>query len=347
VTPPAALGVAVVGTGFGARVVAPAFAATEGIEVVAVVSARDEGAIAAAIADPRVGLVSVHSPPFLHDRHVRIALDAGRSVLCDKPFTPSVEESRRLIADAGGAPGVHLVNFEFRFDAARLRTRELVASGALGAIEHVSWIHLTSGSRHPLRPYGWLFDRERGGGWIGAWASHAVDALRFAVAEIDAVVQSAPRIAITRRPDPADPSAPWPACTAEDGLAALLTLRGGATVAIDSTFAASASLPPRITIVGSEATLENVGDERLVVRDGSGRREEVPIPRGDAAVDHHAAPMLALAAAVRDAVRTGAVPGGLATFADGLACDEVLARLRAAPTAVVPDEERARRRLTT
>jgi predicted dehydrogenase len=183
-----------------------------------------------------------------------------------------------------------------------------------------------------------LFDRERGGGWIGAWASHAIDALRFGIAEIDTVVQAVPRMAITHRPDPADPNAAWHACTAEDGLAALLTLGGGATMAIDSTFAASATLPPRITIVGSDATLENVGDERLVLRDGSGRRDEVPIPGRDAATDHHAASMLALASAVRDSVRTGEVLDPLATFADGLACDEVLACLRAAPMAGVPDE---------
>jgi predicted dehydrogenase len=328
------VGVGVIGTGFGARVVAPAFAATDGVEVVAVVSARDEGAVAAAIADPRVELVSVHSPPFLHERHVRIALESGRSVLCDKPFTPSVAASRRLVADARNARGVHLVNFEFRFDPVRRRTRELVEAGALGAIEHVVWTHVSAGSTQPLRPYGWLFDRERGGGWIGAWAAHAIDTLRFSLAEIDTVVRSVPRLTVTHRPDPDDPDYPggsWRECTAEDGLSALLTLRGGASVTIDSTFAAPATLPARITIVGRDATLENVADRRLTVRDGSGARDDLTMAVGEAAGDRHTAPMLAFAAAVRDAVRTGEVPEQVATFADGLACDEVLDRLRAAP----------------
>ena len=104
---------------------------------------------------------------------------------------------------------------------------------------------------------------------------------------------------------------------------------------IDSSFAASATLPPRITIVGSDATLENVGDERLTVHGGPRGREDVTItarePAREPAGDHHAAPMLALAAAARDAFRTGEAHAGLATFADGLACDEVLALLRAAP----------------
>lgn len=330
----AALGVAVIGTGFGARVVAPTFAATEGVEVISVVSARDEAAVAAAVKDPRVGLVSVHSPPFLHARHVRIALDSGRSVLCDKPFTPSADDSRRLVDDARDIPGVHLLNFEFRFDPLRQRTRELVAAGVLGTVEHVVWTHHSAGSRHPLRPYGWLFDRERGGGWIGAWASHAVDTLRFTFGEIESVIRSVPRLTVTQRPDPADPDAPWVTCTAEDGLSALLELDGGATVTIDSSFAASATLLPRITVVGSDATLENVGDQRLAVRDASGVRDDLTTSL-DSSGDHHAAPMRAFALAVRDAVRTGDVPDAVATFADGLACDDVLDRLRAEPMSVV------------
>jgi predicted dehydrogenase len=333
VTGHATVGVAVIGTGFGARVVAPAYSATEGMEVVAVVSARDELAIAAAVADPRVDLVSVHSPPFLHSRHVTMALDAGRSVLCDKPFTPSAEVSRRLVAEARSAPGVHLVNFEFRFDPLRRRTRELVQSGALGAIEHVAWTHISAGSRHPLRPYGWLFDRERGGGWIGAWASHTIDSLRFTFGEIGTIVHSVPRRAVSHRPDPDTPDGPWRECTAEDGLTALLTMHGGASVTIDSTFAASTTLPPRITIVGSDATLENVGDRRLTVRDASGAREDLATTAVDA-VDHHAVPMHAFARAARDAVLTGETPDGVPTFTDGLACDEILDVLRAAPLKV-------------
>ena len=72
--------VGVVGTGFGARVVAPVFAATPGCEVVDVVSARDEFAVAALCGQGDVDLVSVHSPPFLHVAHVRRALKSGHAV---------------------------------------------------------------------------------------------------------------------------------------------------------------------------------------------------------------------------------------------------------------------------
>src|SRR4051812_23223378 len=176
--------VVVIGTGFGARVVAPAFAETDGCEVVDVVSPRDDQAIKAATARPDVDLVSVHSPPFLHAAHVRLAMHHGKAVLCDKPFAMNAHEASELVSEAAVVGAIALCNFEFRFHPMRRLLRELVRTDALGPIEHVHWTHLSAGSRVPLRRYGWLFDRERGGGWIGAWASHAVDTIRWCFGEI-------------------------------------------------------------------------------------------------------------------------------------------------------------------
>jgi predicted dehydrogenase len=299
--------VAIVGTGFGQRVVAPAFAAA-GWEVVDVVSARaaDVAALAA-----RVDLVSIHSPPFLHAEHVRAAVAEKKAVLCDKPLTVSK-------ADVAAAGPHAYCNFEFRFSPARQRLRKLVQTGALGPIEHVQWTHMSSGSRVPLRQWGWLFDKDRGGGWIGAWASHAVDTLRWMFGEV-VDVQSRPRIDIRERPDEHGALHP---CTAEDGLTASLVLDRGATVAIDSSFAAAASTAPRITVFGSEAAVELINDVRLVGR-GLDVDEDFT-----AHADHHAAPMQRMAEALHAAVRGEHVDPDLPTFADGHACDQVLARLR-------------------
>ena len=84
--------VGLIGTGFGGRVVAGAFEAT-GCEVTDVVTARDAAGIAA-LCRSELDLVSIHSPPFLHREHVAMALEAGRAVLCDKPFGRSLTRPR-------------------------------------------------------------------------------------------------------------------------------------------------------------------------------------------------------------------------------------------------------------
>jgi predicted dehydrogenase len=322
--------IVVIGTGFGARVVAPAFAATAGCEVVDVVSPRDDDAVGHAIARPDADLVSVHSPPFLHARHVRATLAAGKAVLCDKPFALDAGEAAELAAEAAAAGVVALCNFEFRFHPVRRLLRELVRTDALGPIERVHWTHLSAGSRSPLRRYGWLFDRDRGGGWIGAWGSHAVDTIRWCFGEVVAVDARA-RIAVAERPDE---HGELHACTAEDGLTATLRLEPGATVAIESSFAVSASVVPRLTVLGGDAVCEIIGDTRVIVRRGDGTSEDLTpkAPPGRAReADRHDDPMQRFAEVVRDVVTSGEVPPGVPTFADGVACDLVLDRLRAAP----------------
>jgi predicted dehydrogenase len=319
--------IVVIGTGFGARVVAPAFAATAGCEVVDVVSPRDDDAVGRAIARPDVDLVSVHSPPFLHARHVRATMAEGKAVLCDKPFALDAAEAAALTAEAGAAGAVALCNFEFRFHPVRRLLRELVRTDALGSIEHVQWTHLSAGSRVPLRRYGWLFDRDRGGGWIGAWGSHAVDTIRWCFGEVVAV-DAQWRIDVAERPDE---HGALHTCTAEDGLTATLRIEGGATIAIDSSFAASASVAPRLTVLGAEAVCEIVGDARVTLRRGDGTSEDLT-PAGDrTGSDRHDDPMRRFAEVVRDVVTGGEVPPGVPTFADGYACDIVLDQLRAAP----------------
>ncbi|HZP28992.1 MAG TPA: Gfo/Idh/MocA family oxidoreductase [Acidimicrobiia bacterium] len=314
--------VAVIGSGFGARVVAPVYAATAGCTVVGVVSARDERAVAALCARPDVDLVSVHSPPFLHAAHVQAALDAGHAVLCDKPFGLDAADATAMLDAAEAAGRVHLVNFELRHVPMRRRMRDLVCDGAVGRVEHVQWTHLSTGSRVPLRPYGWLFDRSLGGGWIGAWGSHAVDTVRWIFGPIVAA-RAECRVTIAERPDR---EGTMRRCDAEDAFTATLRTESGATVAIDTSFVAAAPLAPRIAVLGSDGVLECVDDRRIVLRRADGTRDEIDTPPSSG--DRHDEPMRRWAEIVRDAVHDGAAPPGAPTFVDGVACVRVLDELR-------------------
>lgn len=49
-------------------------------------------------ADPDVNCIYVASPNSLHYTHVRLALDAHKHVICEKPFVPEVSQARELVA---------------------------------------------------------------------------------------------------------------------------------------------------------------------------------------------------------------------------------------------------------
>jgi predicted dehydrogenase len=317
-----AVGVGVIGRGFGQNVVAPVFAETDGCTLVDVVSPRDGDAARELCHHRDVDLVAVHAPPFLHQELVQEALGAGKAVLCDKPFGTSADQAEAMEAAAREVDAVALLNFEFRHHPGRIALRSLLQDGAVGTVEHIQWTVFGAGFRVPLRPYGWLFDRERGGGWIGAWGSHVIDFLRWTFGDlVDAGARL--RTDITERPD-ADGAVHR--CTAEDGFTALLSTRDGASITIDTSFVAVKSSPPRVVVLGSEGTLESIADGRITLRDAEGTREVFSFeqPREDP----HLVPMRAWAEVVRDSVRGGAVPDGEPTFADGVACARVMDALR-------------------
>jgi predicted dehydrogenase len=319
------LRIGVVGAGFGARVVAPIFQRI-GCDVVDVVSARDPAAVAA-LCRTDVDLIAVHSPPFLHAEHVRRALDAGRAVLCDKPFGLSVADAEALAAEATAAGVVHLVNFEFRHQPARRKMHELIVSGAVGRPEHLHYSSFSSGSRVPLRPYGWLFDGARGGGWIGAFGSHAIDTMRWLMGEVSAA--GAHRwVTIEQRPDAAGV---LQQCDAEDAFTAWVEFDSGASASIDTSFTAPVSLPPRITVTGSEGAIENTADVRVVLQRADGAREQFDFvaPPGDP----HETAMSGWALEIWRAVAAGqqVTP----SFDDGVACARVMEQWRTGAATVV------------
>jgi predicted dehydrogenase len=312
--------VGVIGRGFGARVVAPAFDQTDGCQVTEVVSPRDEAAVAALCTRDDVDLIAVHSPPFLHLDHVRRAIEGGHAVLCDKPFGRSGQEAAAMCALANEAGVVSLLNFELRFDPSNRQLRTLLQDGVIGEPEHVQCTTHIAVSRLPLRRFGWLFDAELGGGWIGAWGSHFIDFLRWSIGEITDA-SAAPRTTVAERPDR---EGRMHRCTAEDGFTATLKAANGVTVSIDSTFAAPANLPTRLTVIGQDGALELIGNQQIKRYDASGVHDELTLEQpGDVVMQ-----MRQWAAVVRDAVRSERSEPGSPTFADGLACARVMDLLR-------------------
>lgn len=314
--------VGIIGTGFGAKVVAPTFTAV-GADVVEVVSPRDDAAVAALCGRADVDLVSIHSPPFLHVQHVEQACAAGHAVLCDKPFGRNAAEAQRMVDMARDAGVINLLNFEFRHEPARVQVKQLIDDGTIGALEHVLWTVHHAISRFPLRPYGWLFDRALGGGWVGAWGAHGVDTVRWLLGDITDV-RARCRTIITERPD-ADGL--MRSCDAEDTFTASLQTASGATASIDTTFAAAAAQPTRMTFFGSIGTIEIVSDRIITVRRSDGSKEEIELERRTG--DQHAGALGGWLHAAVAAVRSGEqiTP----SFADGLACRQVLDAVLASP----------------
>ncbi|MCK0172732.1 Gfo/Idh/MocA family protein [Mycolicibacterium sp. F2034L] len=309
----------VIGTGFGKYAAAPAYRDL-GLDV-EIVSPRDDDAVARAL-DAGADLVSVHSPPFLHRAHVDAAVTRGIPVLCDKPFGCNTADAEAMRDRAAAAGVLHFLNFEFRLRPSWAEIKRRVDAGDVGTPSHLQWTWFGSGLRG--RRYGWLNDRELGGGWIGAYGSHLIDYTRFLFGS-----EVADCGGLTRTDDPQHPDSDGTmrTATAEDAYTAWFRMDNGATAAHDTGFAAAVAGTPRALLLGDAGSLELIADTRLVItrpgKDTQTVEFATPAPRApDPAVTGHLR-------AVVDAVRTGTqiTP----SFDDGVAVAKVMDRLRGNP----------------
>lgn len=264
------LKVVVIGTGFGRYTVAPAYESL-GCDV-ELVSPRDVNAVNHAVAAP-CDLVSIHSPPFLHLEHVKLAAANKRCVLCDKPFGRNAAEAREMLELATSAGVLHFLNFEFRFDPLREQMKQLLDSGAIGNPLHMSCSMFTSRGRKAA--HSWLFEKDKGGGWIGAFASHHVDALHCLFGDIETVSCQA-RIDVAARPLRKDSGSPMHKATAEDALTAWFRMKNGVTASIDTASSAAIDLPAQIVLFGSEGVLQLTHNAELVLLQPDQEPERFP-----------------------------------------------------------------------
>jgi predicted dehydrogenase len=310
--------VGVVGTGFGATTVAPAFEATDACTVVDVVTPRDDAAVAALCARSDVDLISVHSPPFLHVEHVRRAIDAGHAVHCDKPFGLNADEAAAMTELAKDAGVVNLLNFERRFDPGRERLRALVHHGVIGEPHHFQY------SRHiayPGRPWNWLYSRELGGGWLAGQGSHLIDCCRWLFGSEIVEAAAVMRTTVAERPGPDGQLRP---CDADDGFVASLLTATGVTAVIDCAIESPVNTGERTAVFGSTGMLE-LDEQAIVVRTSASDLETHQIDlQGKVALNLS---MERWAARICEAVRAGVAEPGWPTFDDGLACAVVMDRM--------------------
>lgn len=237
--------VLLLGTGFGANVHAPGFAANRAFRLVGVASAHAENARRVAeqfeiphasdnwkrtVETVEADLVSIATPADLHHPMARAALDRGRHVLCEKPFALNQAQAKDLAGLARAKGVVNVINHEFRHYPARAALTRWIQEGRLGRVEHLvvrdripGWV------RNPARRLTWLTEKQRGGGYLGALGSHHIDQLLLWGGPVRRVFCTMRTLAGAVP----DASPAHKSITSDDCFTLLLEFRGGATGLVD------------------------------------------------------------------------------------------------------------------
>ena len=95
---------------------------------------RAHGSYEALVSDPEVDAIYVSTPHPFHAENALLALEHGKHVLVEKPFTLNAAEARRVVELAAEKGLVVLEAMWTRWLPHMVRVRELIASGALGEV---------------------------------------------------------------------------------------------------------------------------------------------------------------------------------------------------------------------
>lgn len=202
-------------------------------------------------------LVVIATPNRTHVSLARAALEAGLSVVVDKPFAPTADEGRTLVDEARRRQLMLTVYQNRRWDGDFLTVRRLVADGALGAVFRFEsrferW--------RPTPKGGWREqpDPAEAGGILYDLGSHLIDQAMLLLGPVEMVYAELDRRRAT--------------VAVEDDVFVALTHRSGARSHL--VMSALAAQPgPRFHVLGTKSAYLKFG---LDVQEDALRRGERP-----------------------------------------------------------------------
>lgn len=88
--------------------------------------------VEALVADPDIDVVHIASPNHAHADQVRLCLDAGKHVVCEKPLAMTSQDTADLVSRADASGLVNAVCFNLRFYPICHQARVMVMNGDIG-----------------------------------------------------------------------------------------------------------------------------------------------------------------------------------------------------------------------
>jgi predicted dehydrogenase len=167
---------------------------------------------------------------------VRLAIDAGKHVYCEKPVAENLETALQLLSHAVAAGIKHGVVQDKLFLPGLRKLQRLKDSGFFGRIiaargEFGYWVF--EGDWQPSQRPSWNYRREDGGGIILDMFCH----WRYVLDNVVAPVRAVSAVGVTHIPQRFDESGKAYTATAEDAAFGTFELEGGAVAQMNSSWA--------------------------------------------------------------------------------------------------------------
>ena len=133
--------------------------------------------------DKEIDVIGIYTPDQLHGKHIKMALEAGKHVICTKPLLISLDEANELIEVQKKSGKTIFVGQSSRYFEPARRQRMDYEEGKHGELNTIE-THYISDSR-------WFLERDwshqKGFSWMYNFMIHAVDLAVWYLPEIEEV----------------------------------------------------------------------------------------------------------------------------------------------------------------
>lgn len=134
-----------------------------------------------------IDAVDITLPHHLHFPAAKAALEAGKHVLVEKPFTTSFADALELVELAESKDLTLMVGQMQRYHPPYRALKGRLEAGELGMIRHAR-VDAIANQEDLYAPPHWLWDGERaGGGAVIGYAVHKLDLLRYFIGDVTRV----------------------------------------------------------------------------------------------------------------------------------------------------------------
>ncbi len=137
--------------------------------------------------DPRLQVVSVCAPPFLHREMTVAAAERGLHVHCEKPMALTLADCDGIIEACKKSDVLLYISFEPRQLPAFRRVKEMLSSGEYGEPLWLMDRRLLPATPGVWMPPPWFWKRELGGGLLIENGGHHFDYIRWVMGEVETV----------------------------------------------------------------------------------------------------------------------------------------------------------------
>ncbi len=134
--------------------------------------------------NPEIDVIAIYTPDHLHATHIKMALKAGKHVICTKPLMDKLNEAKELLEIAEKSGSRIFVGQSSRFFEPMKRQRKDFEEGLIGDLVSIE-SHYHADHRWFLGK-GWSL--EDSFKWLFGGLSHPVDFIRWYLPNIDEVM---------------------------------------------------------------------------------------------------------------------------------------------------------------